>query len=95
MCMLFINICLLQIAIPLNSLANVKHFAFKKFGYEFLADKGKNCSFLPFFHSSIHKSEAILIKLCRNVCGHMILDDFDYGLDYGLDRNVITTVMGT
>ena len=32
-------------------------------------------------HYSIRKSEAILIKLYHNECGHKISDKFDYALD--------------
>ena len=32
-------------------------------------------------HSSIRKSEAILTKLCHNVCDHKVSDEFDNGLD--------------
>ena len=36
---------------------------------------------LFFLVSNIHKSEEILIKLCHNVYGDKVSDEFDYGLD--------------
>ena len=41
-------------------------------------------------HSSINKFEAVLMKLCHNVCCRKISDEFDYGHD----RTSITRVMG-
>ena len=40
----------------------------------------ENCVILPCLHSSICKFKAIFLKHCNNVCGHKILDEFDYEL---------------
>ena len=44
---------------------------------------------LPCLHSKIHTSEVILIKLCHNVYGYKISDEFDYGLDQTCMSRVI------